>query len=643
MKKITAPCGAWKSPVTSDLIVTESIKLDRVCLDGDDIYWLEMRPSEGGRNVLVRRGADERTQDITPAPYNVRTRVHEYGGGAYLVQDGNIYFSNFADQRVYRQTYGSVLQAITLEAKEFRYADYELDQKRKRLIAIREDHHEGDREAVYAIVGLSLEEESSGTILVEGDDFYSNPRVSPDGTQLLWLNWNHPNMPWDGTELWLAEILEDGSLGERQKLAGGTNESIFQPQWSPDGKVYFISDRTGWWNLYRRQGENIEIILEMEAEFALPQWVFGYSTYAFISKDEILCSYDIQGSGHLARLDIPKRQLTNIDLPYSSFESLQANRQQAVFSAGSPTEVMSVLRLQLDSGQTDVLRRSSSIAVEEGYLSRPESLEFPTDNGHSAYVFDYPPCNQDGQAPGSRRPPLLVISHGGPTAATSVVLSFPIQYWTSRGFAILDVNYGGSTGYGRAYRERLKGQWGLVDIHDCLNGARYLVETGKVDGKRLAIRGGSAGGYTTLGALAFHDLFQAGASYFGVSDTEALAKETHKFESRYLDSLIGPYPEQQDLYRQRSPIHHTEQLSCPVIFFQGLEDKIVPPNQAENMFEALKKKGIPTAYVAYEGEQHGFRQAENIKHALDTELYFYSRIFKFDAADQLEGTTIENL
>ncbi|MCP4400874.1 MAG: S9 family peptidase [bacterium] len=643
MKKITAPCGAWKSPVTSDLIVAESVKLDRVCLDGDDIYWLEMRPSEGGRNVLVRRGADERTQDITPAPYNVRTRVHEYGGGAYLVQDGNIYFSNFADQRVYRQTYDSALQAITPEAKEFRYADYELDQKRKRLIAIREDHHEGAQEAVNAIVGLSLEEESSGTILVEGDDFYSNPRVSPDGTQLLWLNWNHPNMPWDGTELWLAEILEDGSLGERQKLAGGTNESIFQPQWSPDGKVYFISDRTGWWNLYRRQGKNIEIILEMEAEFALPQWVFGYSTYAFISEDEILCSYDIQGSGHLARLDIPKRQLTNIDLPYSSFESLQANRQQAVFSSGSPTEVLSVLRLQLDSGQTDVLRRSSSIAVEEGYLSRPESLEFPTENGLSAYGFYYPPCNQDYQAPDDERSPLLVISHGGPTAATSVVLSFPIQYWTSRGFAILDVNYGGSTGYGRAYRERLKGQWGLVDIHDCLNGARYLVETGKVDGKRLAIRGGSAGGYTTLGALAFHDLFQAGASYFGVSDTEALAKETHKFESRYLDSLIGPYPEQQDLYRQRSPIHHTEQLSCPVIFFQGLEDKIVPPNQAENMFEALKKKGIPTAYVAYEGEQHGFRQAENIKHALDTELYFYSRIFKFDAADQLEGTTIENL
>ena len=643
MKKIAAPYGSWRSPITSDLIVAESIKLDQPYLDGGDIYWLEMRPSEGGRTVLVRRSPDGRTQDITPTPYNVRTRVHEYGGGAYLVHDGDIYFSNFSDQRVYHQISDSVPQAISPDTDEFRYADYELDRTRKRLIAVQEAHCENAQEAVNTIVSLSLEQQTSGTVLVEGADFYSNPRISPDGTQLLWLCWNHPNMPWDGTELWLAEIQEDGSLGERRKLAGGRDESIFQPQWSPNGDIYFVSDRAGWWNLYRWKNQEIEIMLEMEAEFALPQWTFGRSTYAFISDNELLCSYGIQGTHYLARFDIPSRQLQCLDLPYSSVEALQANQQQAVFSAGSPTEVVSIIRLQLDKGEPEVVRRSSSIAIDEGDLSKPESLEFPTEGGLTAHGFYYPPCNKDYQAPSDERPPLLVISHGGPTAATSTVLNFSVQYWTSRGFAILDVNYGGSTGYGRAYRERLKGQWGLVDIHDCLNGARYLVETGKVDGNRLAIRGGSAGGYTTLGALAFHDLFHAGASYYGVSDVEALVKETHKFESRYLDSLIGPYPEQQEQYRQRSPIYHTGQLSCPVIFFQGLEDKIVPPNQAENMFEALKEKGIPTAYVAYEGEQHGFRKADNIKHALDTELYFYSRIFNFEPANLPVQVTIENL
>ena len=643
MKKITVPYGSWKSPITSDLIVAESIKLDQPCLDGRDIYWLEMRPSEGGRNVLVRRSPDGKTQDMTPTPYNVRTRVHEYGGGSYLVRNGEIYFSNFSDQRVYRQTPNAAPQAMTLATEEYRYADYDFDPKRTRLIAVREGHSESAQEAQNTLISLPLEGESSGTVLIEGADFYSNPRISPDGTQLLWLSWNHPNMPWDGTELCLAEILKDGSLGDQRKLAGGTEESIFQPQWSPDGSIYFVSDRTGWWNLYRWKENTIEIVLEMEAEFGLPQWVFGRSTYAFLSEDEMICSYGIQGSQHLARLDIPSRQITNIDLPYSSVESIHVDRKQVVFSAGSPTEIVSLVAMKLDSGQLEVLRRSSSIAVDKGYLSQPESLEFPTEHGLTAYGFYYPPRNQDHQAPDDERPPLLVISHGGPTAATSTVLNFSVQYWTSRGFAVLDVDYGGSTGYGRAYRERLKGQWGLVDIQDCINGARFLVDAGKVDDQRLAIRGGSAGGYTTLGALAFHDVFQAGASYFGVSDVEALVKETHKFESRYLDSLIGPYPEQQELYRQRSPIYFTDQLACPVIFFQGLEDKIVPPNQAEDMFEALKKKGIPTAYVAYEGEQHGFRQAQNIKHALDTELYFYSRIFSFETADVLEGIKIENL
>ncbi|PID57562.1 peptidase [candidate division KSB3 bacterium] len=643
MKKNIAPYGSWKSPITSEAIAAESIRLAQPSLNGDDVYWLEMRPAEGGRNVLVRRRPDGQTQDVTPPPYSVRTRVHEYGGGAYLIRNGDIYFSNFSDQRIYHHTYDSVPQAITPENSTCRYADYNLDHTRRRLIAVREEHHKNDREATNTIVCLDLDATSSGTILTEGADFYSDPRISPDGRQLLWLCWNHPNMPWDGTELWLADILEDGLLGQPRKLAGGPEESILQPQWSPDGVIYFISDRTGWWNLYRWENQNAEILLDIDAEFASPHWVFGASTYDFISETELLCSYNAQGNWHVLRFDVVKRRFKPLDLPWCSIESLQTTQQQAVLCAGSAVEPLSIITVSLDDSGTDVLRRSTSIAVDKTYLSQPEALEFPTENGQNAFAFYYPPCNRDYQAPEDERPPLLVMSHGGPTSSTSTTLKWSLQYWTSRGFAVLDVNYGGSTGYGRAYRERLKGQWGIVDIQDCINGARFLVKAGHVDGRRLAIRGGSAGGYTTLGALAFHNVFQAGASYYGVSDIEALAKETHKFESRYFDSLIGPYPEQQARYQQRSPIHYTGQFSCPVIFFQGLEDKVVPPNQAENMFRALKEKGIPTAYVAYAGEQHGFRQAENIKHALDTELYFYSRIFGFEPAELLEGITIENL
>ena len=638
-----ASYGSWKSAVTSDLIVAETIKLGEIVLDGEDIYWLEMRPSEGGRYVIVRRAWDGHTTATTPPPFNVRTRVHEYGGGAYIVVDRTIYFVNFADQRVYKQSDGSEPQPITPDGKDMRYADGVIDRVRNRLIAVREDHSAAGREAVNTLVSLDLAGETEGEILVSGNDFYATPRINPDGTRLAWLTWNHPNMPWDGTELWMGEFQEDSTLGQMKKIAGGTTESIFQPQWSPDGILYFVSDRTGWWNLYRWQNGQVEALYQMEAEFGEPQWVFGMSTYACISVDKLICTFNERGTWRLAILDISERRFEIFDIPYASIGSVQANRQEAVFTAGSPDEVVSVVRLNLSSSRSEVLRRSSSIPVDGGYISVPETIEFPTEQGRTAYGFFYAPCNRDYHAPDGEFPPLMVISHGGPTAATSAALNFHIQYWTSRGFAVLDVNYGGSTGYGRAYRERLNEQWGIVDVDDCVNGARYLVEHGKVDGRSLAIRGVIAGGYTTLCALAFRDCFQAGASYFGVSDVEALAKETHKFESRYLDSLIGPYPEQRDLYQQRSPIHFTDQLACPVIFFQGLEDKIVLPNQAERMFEVLKKKGIPAAYIAYEGEQHGFRQAENIKHALDSELYFYSRIFDFEPADSLEPITIENL
>jgi dipeptidyl aminopeptidase/acylaminoacyl peptidase len=636
------PYGSWKSPITSDLIVSETINLGWIALDGEDVYWVEARPTEGGRYVIVRRTPDGRMADVTPPPFNARTRVHEYGGGAFAVADGTVYFSNFADQRVYRQDPDAEPRPIT-PAADLRYADGAMDHRRGRMICVREDHTDPEREAVNAIVSLDLEGNDGGRVLVSGNDFYSSPRLSPDGSRLAWLTWNHPNMPWDGTELWVGELRGDGSLGRTERVAGGEHESIFQPEWSPDGVLHFVSDRTGWWNLYRWRNEQVEQLVEMEAEFGLPQWVFGSSPYAFESAGRIICAYTQQGTWHLASLDTATGKLELIETPYSEIEYVRAARGRVVFLAGSPTEPASVVQLDLATRQLKVLRRSSEIAMDAGYLSLPQEIEFPTEQGLTAHAFFYAPQNRDYVAPSDKRPPLLVFIHGGPTGATSSTLSLAIQYWTSRGIAVLDVNYGGSTGYGRAYRQRLEGQWGVVDVDDCVNGARYLVERGTVDGNRLAIRGGSAGGYTTLSVLTFRDVFKAGASYYGVSDLEALTKETHKFESRYLDRLVGPYPERRDLYRERSPIHFTHRLSCPMILFQGLEDKVVPPDQAKTMFEAVRAKGLPVAYLPFEGEQHGFRRAENIKRALDAELYFYSKVFGFELADPVEPVPIENL
>jgi dipeptidyl aminopeptidase/acylaminoacyl peptidase len=670
-----APYGSWKSPITSDLIVQGSVGLGAVRADGEDLYWLELRPSEGGRSCLVRRKPDGATRDMTPQPFNARTRVHEYGGGDFVVHQGTIYFSNFSDQRLYRQTPDADTepQPLTPESNaELRYADMILDANRRRLIAVREDHTAGAHEPANTIVAVRLDSNTTdttnaeppdpdttnagkpggggGQVLVSGYDFYSSPRLSPDGKHLAWLCWNHPNMPWDGTELWQGDIAEDGTISGARLIAGGRDESIFQPEWSPDGRLHFVSDKSGWWNLYRvgsgEAGGEFEALCEMEAEFGQPQWIFGMSTYAFTAADEIICSYTVRGMSSLARLDTKTKQLHAIESPYADIQYLQATPGRAVFRAGAPHTAAAIVALDLtdpDHPQFEVLRRSSDLKIDEGYLSIAQPVEFPTANGQTAHAFFYPPRNRDFAAPEATRPPLLVKSHGGPTSAASTTLSLNIQYWTSRGVAVLDVNYGGSTGYGREYRRRLNDTWGITDVADCSNGARYLAAEGLVDGARCVITGGSAGGYTTLAALTFGDTFKAGASHYGVSDLGALVRDTHKFESRYLDNLIGPYPERQDLYHARSPINFTERLSCPVIFFQGLEDKVVPPNQAELMVEALRAKGLPVAYVAFPGEQHGFRRAENIKRALDGELYFYSRVFDFELADPVEPVKIENL
>jgi dipeptidyl aminopeptidase/acylaminoacyl peptidase len=640
--RIAAPYGSWKSPVTSDLVASSEIMIDRqVEVDGKDIYWVEMRPEEEGRYVIVRRSPDGRVADVTPRPFNARSRVHEYGGGAYKVDRGTVYFSNFADQRLYRQTPDSAPKPITPEGG-MRYADGVIDDRRNRMICVCEDHTNNDKEPENCLAAISLDGSDHFQKLISGNDFYSSPRINPDGSLLAWLTWNHPNMPWDYTELWVGQIREDGSIGGAIHAAGGKDESICQPRYSPDGTLYFISEKTGWWNIYCWKDGSIETLRPMEAEFGAPHWVFGISTYAFES-GRIICSYAKDGLRHLASLDLATRELKEINVPYTSIWGVQGGPGFVVLLAGSPTEAESVVRLEMANGKLETLRRSTEVTIPSEYVSLPEAIEFPTEGGLTSHALYYKPKNGDYTGPAGERPPLIVVSHGGPTGATSSDLNLAIQFWTSRGFAVADVDYGGSTGYGRAYRQRLDGRWGIVDVDDCVNCARYLIEHGEVDRKRTAIRGGSAGGYTTLAALTFRDVFKAGASYYGVSDLEALAKDTHKFESRYGDTMVGSYPGARDLYLERSPITHVERLSCPVIFFQGDEDKVVPPDQAEVMVNALRRKGIPTAYILFQGEQHGFRKAGNIKRALDAELYFYSKIFGFKPADAIEPVPIDNL
>lgn len=644
-----APYGSWKSPITSDLIVSGSIGLGQIVLDGEDVYWIEVRPTEGGRSVVVRRTPDNQTIDVTPQGFNARTRVHEYGGGDFVVGDETIYFSNFADQRLYRQSLNalSATPEPLTPAMELRYADPVLDRERGLLFIVREDHRNAEQEAVNTLVSLKLtsDNEDGGRVIASGYDFYSSPRLSPDGKHLAWLVWNHPNMPWDGCELWVGELAPDGSIQSSKLVAGGSEESIFQPEWSPDGILYFVSDRSGWWNLYRAEGSdyNATPVCEMAAEFGAPQWVFGMSTYAFESKERIICTFVEKGQGRLAGIDTATGKLSTFDVPYTDIAYVRSVHGRVLFRGGSPESFAAIVQLDLTAHRADVLRRASDLKIDPGYLSIPQAIEFSTEGDVTAHGFYYAPKNLDYHAPQNEKPPLLVRSHGGPTGATVTTLNLGTQYWTSRGFAVLDVNYGGSSNYGRAYRQRLNKQWGVVDVDDCVNGARHLIERGLADQNRCAIDGGSAGGYTTLCALTFRDLFKAGASYFGLSDLEVFVGDTHKFESRYLEGLVGKYPAERELYRARSPINFTDQLSCPVIFFQGLEDKVVPPNQAELMVEALRAKKMPVAYVAYEGEQHGFRRAENIKRTLDGELYFYSKIFNFELADKVEPLIIENL
>lgn len=636
-----APFGSWKSPISAEMLVAKSVRFGDLSIDGDEVYWSELRPEEQGRVVIVRRSADGTIDEVLPPPYSARTTANEYGGGAFLAADGVVYFSNYVDQRIWRIRPGERPQPLTPD-KKLRFADYVLDANQRRLIGVCEDHFARDDEPPNRIVAIDL---ATGALtpLVEGADFYSTPVVNPDGTQLAWIEWNHPNMPWDDTALYTAPIYADGSLGPARLVAGGEDESIFQPAWSPDGELYFVSDRTNWWNLYADRDGRAVKVLAMDAEFGAPQWVFGTRTYGFLADGRIVARYTQGGNWRLAVIAPEAHEIRDLQLPYSVVGAIAVGGRRVLATLSSPTEAEAVALVDPTSGGTTVLRRSSPVTANPAYTSVPEAIEFPTTGGKTAHAFYYPPTNQDFRGPEGQLPPLIVMIHGGPTSATTGSFRPATQYWTSRGFAVCDVNYGGSTGYGREYRNRLRDSWGLVDVDDATNAALYLAKQGKVDRQRLLIRGGSAGGYTTLAALAFRDVFRAGASLYGISDLALMAQDTHKFESRYLDRLVGRYPQEKSHYDARSPIYHLERFTEPVILLQGLEDKVVPPNQAELVLTSLKSRGIPVAYVPFAGEQHGFRRAENIIRAQEAELYFYGKILGFEPADAIEPVEIFNL
>jgi len=637
-----APYGSWRSPIDPAVVAAGGRRLAGPVLAADGaVWWAEGRPAEGGRVVLMRRPTGGASEEATPAGTNVRTRVHEYGGGAWsLAGPDLVLFVDFADQRLYRLRLGEERVAIVPEPDTpggLRYADFRLAPDGATVVAVREVHGEG--EAENQIVSLPLDGSAAPTVLASGRDFYSFPRVSPDGTRLAWTCWDHPNMPWDGTELFVAPLADpvDATL-----VAGGPEESVFQPEWDAEGRLHFVSDREGWWNLYRDEGETVTQLTAVEADLGHPQWLFGGSTYAFLEDGSIAVVHCERGEERLFLLDPGAEPPRDLELPFTSFgfPSLSARGNAVAFAAASPARETAVVVYDAASGELETVREAGEESIEDAYVPIPRAIEFPTTEGETAHGFYYPPTNAEFEAPAGELPPLIVQSHGGPTSHTTPALDREFLFWTSRGFGVVDVNYRGSSGHGRAYAQRLRGGWGAIDTDDCIAATRHLVATGEADGERLAIRGGSAGGYATLCALVFHDDFATGASYYGVADAETLATDTHKFESRYLDGLIGPYPEQRDLYYERSPIHFVERLRVPVILFQGLEDEVVPPSQAETMVAALERNGVPHAYLAFAGEAHGFRRSETEIRCLEAELYFYGRILGFEPADALEPVAI---
>lgn len=642
MAPMTALYGSWKSPVTGELLAGSVVQLSDPLFDGDDEYWVEGRPQEQGRCVIVKRTADGTTHDVLPEGFSARTLVHEYGGLCYAVRDSVVYFSNYDDQRLYRIDPGASPRAITNEppsARAWRYAHPIVTRDGAHLICVRERHERG--KVINDLVLVSTGGSGSTQVMAEGHDFFDAPTLSNDGERLAWISWDHPQMPWDGTELHEGKLSTSYQVTSERIVCGGIHESVAQPRYGAKGMLYYISDRTGWWNLYADAPGGPVALAARSAEFAGVAWYFGASAYDPCDDGSLIVTWSEGGSSRLGVIPF-EGELTEVPLDWTVITAVKCNNGVVLALAGSELEPLSVVEIELAPRRSSVLRASQVRSIDAGYLSVPQPIEFPTDNNLSAQAFYYPPTNRDYSVPNGELPPLIVSSHGGPTGSCSTLFDYWMQYWTSRGFAVVDVNYGGSGGFGRDYRGRLNGAWGVVDLSDCINAARFLAETGRADEKRFLIHGESAGGYTTMCAVTFSDAFAAGASYYGISDLGAWSADTHKFESRYVDGLVGPWPEREDLYVERSPVFHSDLMHTPVILFQGLDDKIVPPAQAQMMADALQSSNVPYAYLAFDGEQHGFRQAKHIIRRAEAELYFYGKVLGFEPADDIEPVTIEN-
>ncbi len=647
-----AAYGSWPSPLSAERLAAGSVRFGHLQLRDGAVWWSESRPTDGGRSTIVVAAPGEPPRDASPPGFDARSRVHEYGGGAFCVGDGGVvYASHDGDGQVHRIVGADRASVPITRGTKRRHADLVFDATRRRLVAVREDHGEVG-EAVNAIVAIALDGADAGheTVLASGHDFFACPALSPDGRAIAWLTWDHPSMPWRGSDLWLAVFDADGHLGTPRHVAGGERESIVQPTWSPAGELHYASDRSGWWNLYRDRAGTADAVCPMAAEFARPAWQFGQSMFGFEASGAVVCAFIENGVTSLGRIERAGAPLERIGIgEWGGLHHVRVGDGVVVAFADAPHEGESLLHICLGrpagtAASVEVVRRSSDVSFDPADVSVAEAIHFASDDGAAAHAWFYPPTNAACRGPpDGTLPPLLVVSHGGPTGMTERGLRPAIQYFTQRGFAVVDVNYGGSTGYGRAYRDRLDGAWGVVDVADVVAAARHLVATGRVDGARLCIRGASAGGYTTLAALAFRPgVFKAGASHYGIGDLAALARDTHKFESRYLDSLVGPWPAAEAIYRARSPIDHVDAIDSALILFQGDEDKSVPPSQAEAMHAAVRDKGLAVAYLLVPGEQHGFRQARHIRRALEAELAFYGHVLGFTPADAIEPVPIEN-
>jgi dipeptidyl aminopeptidase/acylaminoacyl peptidase len=635
-----APYGSWVSPISVDHLIGSSVGLSSVQIDGDKVYWLESRADERGRiSLWLRLLSGGEPVEVTPSTACVRDRVHEYGGGEYHVSDGTVVYSEFSDGRLYAVRDDTTPRPITPEGA-LRFGDIRVHPDWDLVLAVREDHS-GVAEPINTIVALDLDGPNSdgGTVLCSGADFYSTPELSANG-RLAWTQWNHPNMPWDSTTIMIGS-LSSRVVTDSQAIAGGTSESALQPRWLGE-KLIFASDRTNWWNLYLWSDGQVEPLHETEAEFCAPQWTLGQRPYAIIDDDHLLCTMNRSGEQSIAVLQISSGTLRSTASPGVATTSLDVGGRCAAAVLSFPDQPAALALLDLDRDAWDIVRSSFKISIPIDAISLARRVSW-TSEGREIHGYFYPPVNTNWQAPAGTLPPMITLIHGGPTGFASPEFKIGYQFWTSRGFAILDVNYSGSAGFGREYRDRLKGRWGVVDVHDCISGTLAMGTERLADPARLAIRGGSAGGFTALAALTMSNVFNAAISQYGIADLEALAKDTHKFESRYIDSLIGPYPEDRHLYLERSPINHLDQLSAPILLLQGTEDMVVPPEQAEMLAAAARRRGLPVALIMFEGEGHGFRKAETIKAAIEAQIYFLGRMFGFEPADQVPPISIDNL